>query len=286
MPAREVIEERAHAKINLTLEVLGRRPDGYHEILSVVQAVEMHDLLNFSPDSDVILFSSSANLLTPGNLVLRAIDLVKTRAGTARGVAVKLEKAIPEAAGLGGGSSDAAATLRGLDRLWGLGMTDARRTELSGLLGSDVVFFSTGASTCLMEGRGEKVSVLRPLPRSYVVLLKPPLQIPDKTRTMYSLLGPSLYTRGEPTRSVMDMVAKGDSLSQACCYNVFEPVAFSRYPVLREYKQHLLTAGAEVVGLAGSGPTLYTMTPDRERAEYINRQVQKKKLTSYLTHTL
>ena len=126
MSTQKSLTVNAYAKVNLTLEVLGRRPDGYHEIASVMQTVGLHDVVELTPADDVTLECDRPGLETPDNLALRAAAALRAEAGVREGVHIDLRKAIPVAAGLGGGSSDAAATLVGLNRLWGLGMSAGR----------------------------------------------------------------------------------------------------------------------------------------------------------------
>jgi 4-diphosphocytidyl-2-C-methyl-D-erythritol kinase len=158
----------APAKVNLFLEVLAKRADGYHEIATLLVAVSLYDTLEFKEEAsgDVQLLSNHPNLSTgPDNLVCRAADLLRQRRGVRRGARIRLTKRIPLAAGLAGGSSDAAATLAGLNRLWGLGLADGELAALGADLGSDVpFFFSAPAAWC--TGRGEQVTPLplgRPL---------------------------------------------------------------------------------------------------------------------------
>src|SRR5438552_1098782 len=150
----------APAKVNLFLEVLGKRPDGYHEIATLMAAVGLYDTLVFKeePSGEVRLRSSNSDLSTgPENLVLRAVELVRQHTGSKRGVAIRLIKRIPLAAGLAGGSTDAAATLAGLNQLWRLGLETKDLAGLAAQLGSDVpFFFAAPAAWC--TGRGEQVS--------------------------------------------------------------------------------------------------------------------------------
>src|SRR5262249_28142922 len=150
----------APAKINLTLEVLGPRPDGFHALRSVMQALPLADALTFEPAGDLRLRCSRSDLEGPHNLVWRAAELLRRTAGTARGAHVRLHKRIPVAAGLGGGSSDAATTLIGLDALWGLETPRATLLDLGARLGSDVPFFLGERPTALVEGRGERLTPL------------------------------------------------------------------------------------------------------------------------------
>ncbi len=151
---------KAYAKINLTLEVLGRREDGYHDIVSILQTIDLHDTLTLEPAQDMALECDQSELEGPDNLVLKAAALLREATGCHQGARLKLQKGIPLAAGLGGGSSDAAAALLGLSRLWGLGLSAEKLMPLAAKLGSDVPFFLYGG-TAMAQGRGE---IVRPLP--------------------------------------------------------------------------------------------------------------------------
>ncbi|MDQ3927993.1 MAG: 4-(cytidine 5'-diphospho)-2-C-methyl-D-erythritol kinase, partial [Chloroflexota bacterium] len=177
-----MLELPAYAKINLGLEVTGKRPDGYHNLVSIMQLVDLHDTLTFSPADDLRLFSDDPAMLAEGdnNLVLRAAHLLQRTCDVRKGAHITLDKRVPSAAGLGGGSSDAAATLLGLLRLWGLDLPREELSRLGGLLGSDVPFFFAGP-TALVEGRGEQVTPLGASPVFYAVLVSQPYDIPGKT---------------------------------------------------------------------------------------------------------
>ena len=156
------------AKVNLTLEVLGKRNDGYHEIASVMQAINLCDRLTFSIADDLSLITDTPGLDTKDNLVYRAASLLNDKTGVSAGAEIHLCKGIPVAAGLGGGSSDAAATLLGLNRLWGLHLARDELEELAAQLGSDVPFFLAGGAA-LAEGRGERITPLPSPPTSCLV---------------------------------------------------------------------------------------------------------------------
>ena len=187
---------RAPAKINLGLTVLRRRPDGYHDLLSVMQQLSLADTLLLEPHREPgwRFFCSEPALSGEDNLVCRAAALLAEKAGQRRplpGVKISLFKSIPVAAGLGGGSSDAAAALKGLNSFWGLGLSLAELLELGAALGSDVPYCLLGG-TALVQGRGEKVASLPALPFHWVVLALPPgLQL--STAQVYAALNPGLF---------------------------------------------------------------------------------------------
>lgn len=162
----------APAKLNLHLRVVGLRPDGYHELDSVFHTIGLADTVRLEAAPEVRLTCSDPALEGPANLALRAAHALRARAGEGRGVHVRLEKRIPPGAGLGGGSSDAAAVLKGLNRLWGLGLSPEALAEVGAGLGSDVPFFLVGGAA-RVRGRGERVTALAPLAGTWCLLVHP-----------------------------------------------------------------------------------------------------------------
>ncbi|MCL5959315.1 MAG: 4-(cytidine 5'-diphospho)-2-C-methyl-D-erythritol kinase [Chloroflexi bacterium] len=255
----------AHAKINLTLEILGKRPDGYHEIASLMQALALHDQLTFTPAKNLFLRSNVAELETEDNLIFRAARLLHNELGVSKGAAVDLKKRIPLAAGLGGGSSDCAAALRALDELWNLGLSVDQLIELGSRLGSDVPFFFHGG-TALVEGRGETVTPLPPFPFHWVVLVTPRVELAEKTRALYSKVTPAHYSSGERTLRLADRLRRGEPFDYSLLANAFLPILLDESPAVRACWERVLQEGANHVLLSGSGPTLYTLLRKEEDA--------------------
>jgi 4-diphosphocytidyl-2-C-methyl-D-erythritol kinase len=280
-----MLQVRAPAKINLTLEVLGKRPDGFHNIRSVVQAVDLCDNLGFSLSNDIEVKSSTPDFVAEKSLIPGAAALLRQAKGCTQGVTIELEKRIPFAAGLGGDSSDAAAVLLGLNQLWPTELKPSQLLDLATRLGSDVAFFLHGG-TALVEGRGEKIAPLPSLSQSWVVLIIPPLPIIEgKTRKLYSRLKPGHYSDGEITDSMVLGLTRGE-VSPSMLFNTFENVAYRFFPKLKVYKEHFIKLGAENVHLAGSGPTLFSLLNDRPKAEDLYQRCQYQGLTCYLAATL
>lgn len=276
----------AYAKINLTLEVVGKREDGYHEIASVVQAIDLCDTLYFQPGDHIRIASNIPSLVTPNNLVYKSVRLMQDVTSSNSGVDISLEKGIPVASGLGGGSSDAAITLRALNKIWGLDLTLEDLQKVAAKLGSDTFFFLRGGRTALVTGRGDKVTALPPLPKTWVVLLKPPVNIANKTQRMYAGLAPSNFTNGEATRRMLEPLYQRGKNVYSFCYNVFEDIAFDFFPELEEYRRCFLAAGAEKVHLAGAGPTLFTIVEEKAQGEEIYQRLDKESVIVYLAQTL
>lgn len=276
---------RAYAKINLSLEILGRRRDGYHDLLTILQTVDLYDTLSFEPAADITLTCNVPGLAGEGNLVLRAAHLLQRATGCPGGAAIHLEKGIPPAAGLGGGSSDAATTLVALSRLWGLSMTQANLQNLAAALGSDVPFFLSGG-TCLAEGRGEVLTPLPALPEHWVVLIRPPLEIPDKTALMYANITRREYTGGSVTRHIARTLQQGRPLEPGLIFNAFEWVAYRLFEVIDVVRQQVVEAGADHVRLCGAGPALYAIYATEAPARALAARLREEELEVYLTRTI
>jgi 4-diphosphocytidyl-2-C-methyl-D-erythritol kinase len=260
-----VLIVHAYAKVNLTLEVLGKRADGYHQIVSVMQSIDLSDEVSFTPSNQLTLKCSVPSLETDDNLVLRAANLLKDHTGYSGGADILLQKHIPIASGLGGGSSNAAATLGALNRLWKLDMGDEDLQSLAALLGSDVSFFLLGG-TAMAERRGEEVKELPQMPTTHLVLLAPPVEIHDKTATMYNHLTSEDFSKGEAAAKLTNCLKEGKRPEANLLFNAFEEVAFDLFPPLAEYRHVMLEAGAGWVHLAGSGPALYTFAASKAGA--------------------
>ncbi|MBM3157307.1 MAG: 4-(cytidine 5'-diphospho)-2-C-methyl-D-erythritol kinase [Chloroflexi bacterium] len=281
-----MISLKAFAKINLTLEVLSKRADGYHEIASVLQAISLADTLTFEPADTLEFQCDVEELRTPDNLVFKAARLLKETSGYKKGARISLAKMIPLAAGLGSGSTDAAATLVGLNKLWGLNLSIPKLLELAAKLGSDVPFFLYGG-TALAQGRGEKLTPLPSTSETWLVLLKPPIEpAVNKTAQLYSRLNPSHFTPGQHTEKLVAHLKHGGNMESSFLYNVFDQVAFDFFPALSDYRTRFLESGARDIHLTGSGPTLFTLVPDKYRGEAILKHLKSKELEAYLVHTM
>ncbi|MCX6011678.1 MAG: 4-(cytidine 5'-diphospho)-2-C-methyl-D-erythritol kinase [Chloroflexi bacterium] len=276
---------RAPAKINLTLEVLGERADGFHDIRSVIQAINLCDSLGFSLSDKIEVSSDTPDFIAEKSLVARAAARLQQVKGCAQGARIEVEKRIPLSSGLGGDSSDAAAVLLGLNELWQPGLKPAKLLELAMRLGSDVAFFLYGG-TALAEGRGEKIAPLPALPHRWVVLLTPAMpEVEKKTKQLYERLKPKHYSDGKITDSMVVGLTRG-AVSPSMLFNTFENVAYDFFPKLKLYKEHFLKLGAPHVHLAGSGPTLFSMIEDKAQAEDLYQRCKDQGLEAYLADTL
>ncbi len=253
----------APAKINLTLEVTGRRSDGYHDIASIMQTVDLVDELTFEEADALTLECDVPELATEDNLVLRAARLLARHAGVDRGARIGLRKRVPHAAGLGGGSSDAATTLAGLSRHWGLDMTPRDLVPLAASLGSDIPFFLHGG-TAMVSGRGQRVQPLPPADLGWVIILAPDILAENKTGAMYGRLGEPDMTRGFLTRKLAARIAGGGDVPPQFLFNVFDSVALQAFESLEGYWQTLEDLGAREIHLAGSGPAMFAPVSKKE----------------------
>ncbi|MDK2784394.1 MAG: 4-diphosphocytidyl-2-C-methyl-D-erythritol kinase [Bacillota bacterium] len=257
----------AWAKVNLGLEVRERRPDGYHNVRMVNQTVSLADRIALLPQREGITLKLSGAELPAGedNLAYRAAKLLQERCGVRAGVRIELRKRIPVAAGLAGGSADAAAVLYGLNRLWGLNLTLQELQALALELGSDVPFALHGG-TALAEGRGEVLTPLTPLVPCWLVLARPRVEI--STAWAYAELDRYPPAARPDIDGLLAALAAGDLKGVAAHLgNSFESVIRERYPSVVEAKKALLAEGALGACLTGSGPTVFGLFPERAGAE-------------------
>ncbi len=274
---------RAAAKVNLTLEVLGKRADGYHEIATVMQAVDLSDRITLDDADDLELRSGSTEVPTDaGNLAWRAATALKEAAGVRGGVHIALDKRIPVAAGLGGGSSDAAGVLLGLNRLWRLQWPLERLDEVAATLGSDVPFFLRGGAA-LASGRGEKVEPLRG--RSMALVLVNP-RVPSSTAQMYGRLTPAMYSDGTATRALAGALGRSAARVAASLYNGMEAAAVAVFPQIVQMRAALLAAGALGALMSGSGPTVFGVARSYEQARQIRGRVARGSWECWAVRTL
>lgn len=254
-----MLKLKAPAKINLTLEALRLRDDGYHEIATVLQTVDLCDVVTFESADTLKFECDDPTLSGQDNLVWKAAMLLQEERGVKYGANIHLQKTIPQAAGLGGGSSDAATTLKGLNVLWDLGLSLDQLSELGATLGSDVPFFIHGG-TALARGRGEQVELLPAAQIPWVVILYPQIQIAtNKTKFLYESLNQSQFTRGFLTLKLAERIRGHGDIPIELLFNVFDSVAVHAYSDLGVYWDSFQELGAPEVHLCGSGPAMFTL---------------------------
>jgi 4-diphosphocytidyl-2-C-methyl-D-erythritol kinase len=273
----------APAKINLILEVLRKRPDGFHDISSVVQTLSFCDKIKITPAPKLEVRCNLPEWSLNKSLVNKAINLLKNSTGGYQGALIEIEKHIPLSSGMGGDSSDAAAVLRGLSLHWNLKLALRDLIAYATQLGSDVPLFLYGG-TLLLEGKGEKIRPVKPLPHMTAVLLVPPVTRPEnKTQQMYAQLSVRNYTSGRNSLDFINMLEGKSATPGLKLYNVFDEVALRFFPGLKEYKQKFVEAGAADVHLSGSGPTLFYLTRDDVKGYDVHQKLKKMGLEAYLS---
>ena len=264
------MEVRAFAKLNLTLDVLGKRPDGYHDLCMVMQSISLHDSLTLAPNSEGQLrVGSNLSFLPTGEKNLAAAAALRFWAALGRppeGLDIQIEKRIPVCAGMGGGSSDAAAVLRVLNQREGAPFSPAELARIGEQVGSDVPYCVLGG-TALAEGRGERLTPLPPLPRCWIVACKP--EFPISTPELFRRID-SVRVRCRPdTAGMLAALREGDLAGTARrMYNVFEDVLPPRcHGRVMELKNGLIQHGALGASMSGTGPTVFGLFDSAPQAE-------------------
>ena len=310
-----MIQLRASAKINLYLRVLGRRPDGYHEIETVFERIDLADELTFEPADAGINLTCSDPTLSCGedNLVLKAARLLQRSTGNTRGARIHLLKRIPIAAGLGGGSSDGASALRGLNHLWELGLTPAQLHELAAQLGSDVAFFLEDAPFAIGRGRGERCEPIAGAASLAHVLVTPNIQLSTKEiyeglatsqHVQKTFAGPAaalpawapppgvdppiagssaspanvpLTTSAPSINMLVHALRNGSALAGLAegIHNDLEPEAIRRCPVIARIQSALQELGCLSAHVSGSGPTVVGLCRDIQHAAAVAGDIRQ-----------
>ena len=274
----------AAAKVNLALEVLSRRADGYHEIATVMHAVDLSDRLTFEDAPTLEVRTGAPGVPTDErNLAYRAAAALQAAAKVECGVRITLDKRIPVAAGLGGGSTDAAATLVGLNRLWHLQWPAERLEELAVGLGMDVPFFLRGGAA-LGTGRGERLTEI-PSAVLGLVLVNP--RFPVSTAETYGRVTQAMYSDGRRARTMAEALARrGAGRVAASLYNGLEPAARQGYPQIAQMEAALMAAGALGAMMSGSGPTVFGVARSWEQARQIRARVARGAWECWAVRTL
>ena len=259
------IRLKARAKINLGLDVLGKREDGYHEVRMVMQTIGIYDrlILTKIPEEEIRITSNLAFLpVNENNLIYKAIKLLKDEYHFPGGISVDLNKFIPVAAGMAGGSTDAASTMFGVNRLIGLNLSMGKMMELGVRLGADVPY-CVMRGTALAEGIGEKLTRITPVPHMWILIAKP--QINVSTRLVYEQLDMGGIQKHPDIDGIIRAIEAQDVVRIAQSMgNVLENVTVPLYPVIETIKQDMLSHGAINAMMSGSGPTVFGIFPDEQ----------------------
>lgn len=264
-----MIYETAPAKINLTLDTLYKREDGYHEVEMIMTTIDLNDRLTFECRDDGEIIIDVEHNFVPSdhrNLAYKAAKLMQDRYNIKKGVKISLEKSIPISAGLAGGSSDAAATFRGLNELWGINESLETLSELASEIGSDISFCIYG-KTALCQGRGEKITHLPKPPSAWVVIAKPDIGV--STPEIYGAL--DLENKDEvQTQACLKAIENNDyALMCQSLGNSLEKVTMQRYPEVEKLKNTMSNTGVDAALMSGSGPTIYGFVQKERQAKQV-----------------
>ena len=267
----------AYGKINLTLDVLGKRPDGYHNVEMIMQSVELHDqiILSEKEDEGIEIRCNSSHVPTDeNNLAYQAADILMKEAGVNKGVTIQIIKKIPVAAGLAGGSTDAAAVLKGLNSLLGLKVSEERLKELGAQLGADVPFCINGG-TVKATGIGTELTSLSSLPELELVMVKPDIGV--STKKIYTNYKEELITN-RPDTAAMEKAIEARDIEgiKDNMVNVLEDITLSIYPEVAEIKEKMEELGDYPVLMSGSGPTLFAVINNRQDADEYSQLLKEK----------
>ena len=274
------IELKALAKINLGLDVLGRRENGYHDVRMVMQSIYLYDEVKIEKtEAPGIALASNLSFLPTGegNIAYKAAQLLTEEFEIGEGIKITLNKHIPVAAGLAGGSSNAAAVLFGMNRMFRLGLTQDELMARGVRLGADVPYCIM-RGTVLAEGIGEELSVLSAMPKCTVLIAKPPVSV--STKVVYEALDAKEIVEHPDIDGIIEGLKK-HSLKQvaACMGNVLEDVTIPMHPVIDRIKQEMIDAGALNAMMSGSGPTVFGLFESRAAAREAQRRIREKSLT-------
>ena len=266
---------KSHGKINLGLDVLYKREDGYHEINTIMQQIDLCDTLTIrEKEEGIIIKSNNKDLpLDSSNLIYKAWEKLQEKTGIKKGIEVTVDKRIPIAAGLAGGSSNAAVVLKGLNELWDLSLDEKSLREIGVEIGADVPFCITGG-TALAEGIGEKLTKLKPFKDKDLLLVNPGLTI--STAEVYGSLKPNGKRRLN-VEKIIQFIEKNDLHSLAKhIVNVMEEVVIKKNPIISEIKKDLIECGALGSLMSGSGPTVFGLFDDKEKLNFCKEKLKNK----------
>lgn len=279
------ISVKALAKINLGLDVLRKREDGYHEVCMVMQTIHLYDRLDIvkNRSGQITMETNLAFLPTnENNLVYKAAKLLCDEFGIKDGIHVNLQKRIPVAAGMAGGSTDAAAVLYGVNKMFDLGLTTQQLMERGVKIGADVPYCIM-RGTALAEGIGEKLTQLPPMVKCPILIAKPAINV--STKFVYENLKPDTVNHPDMQQLVADIKAKDLHGIAAHMGNVLESVTIPEYPIIAEIKEYMMNHGAVGAMMSGSGPTVFGLFEDEKTAEAAYEAMKKSELAKqvYLT---
>lgn len=277
------LQLKAYGKINLGLDVIRKRPDGYHDLDMIMQMVDVYDdVIIEKKAGEEIVVKADAAVLSNGkdNLAYMAAKMLFDEFGIKSGVEITIHKRIPIAGGMAGGSSDCATTLIGINEMFNLGLSKQQLMERGVKLGADVPYCVLGG-TAIARGIGEVLTPLPTPPQCHVIIAKPPISV--STAYVYGHIRPDEITK-RPDIEQMTLAIKEQDLNKLSdlLYNVMEEVTVSEYPVIEKLKSIMLENGALNSIMSGSGPTVFGLFDDREKAQAAMKALDSKELTEQL----
>lgn len=277
------LQLKAYGKINLGLDVIRKRPDGYHDLDMIMQMVDVYDdVIIEKKAGEEIVVKADAAVLSNGkdNLAYMAAKMLFDEFGIQSGVEITIHKRIPIAGGMAGGSSDCATTLIGINEMFNLGLSKQQLMERGVKLGADVPYCVLGG-TAIARGIGEVLTPLPTPPQCHVIIAKPPISV--STAYVYGHIRPDEITK-RPDIEQMTLAIKEQDLNKLSdlLYNVMEEVTVSEYPVIEKLKSIMLENGALNSIMSGSGPTVFGLFDDRKKAQAAMKALDSKELTEQL----
>lgn len=277
------LQLKAYGKINLGLDVIRKRPDGYHDLDMIMQMVDVYDdVILTKKEDDEIVVKTDAAVLSNGkdNLAYMAAKTLMDEFGINQGLEIKINKRIPIAGGMAGGSSDCATTLIGVNQMFDLGLTKEELMERGVKLGADVPYCILGG-TAIARGIGEILTPLPTPPQCYVIIAKPPVSV--STAFVYGNIRPDEITKRPDIESMASAIKDQDLYKlSSMLYNVMEDVTVPEYPIIQDIKDVMLNGGALNSIMSGSGPTVFGLYDDKQKAEKTVEQLKQKGLTEQL----
>ena len=280
------IELKAYAKINLSIDVLGKRPDGYHEVKMIMQTLMLHDIVIVKKGIGNINIECSNKWIPKGekNIAYKAAALMMDKFGIKDGIDINIKKSIPVSAGLAGGSADAAAVFKAINELYELGLNTNELMQLGKTIGADVPYCIVGG-TALAQGIGEKITLLSSFPCTDVLIIKPPFGV--STAWVYENLRLNeIHIR--PDIQALQMGIEKQNITEVSreMINVLELVTIKRYSVIEKLKKQLIQNGAKGSLMSGSGPSVFGLFENKDAANKALENIKSRKMQCFLTKTI
>ena len=277
---------KSHAKVNLFLKVLRKRSDGYHEIESLIQEISLCDnILLEDRQKGITILCPNKEISIPSNhnnLAYKAAKLLMERFNIKKGISITIDKKIPVGSGLGGGSSNAASVLKGLNQLWNLGLKNAQLQELGASIGSDVPFFING-KTALVKGRGVKIHTCFTIPKIWLVLAIPNINV--STKWAYERMNREL-TKNINSAKLLKLKKLGVKNIVNNLFNRLEGVVLKEYPLIKVIKEKMMACGASGALMSGTGSAVFGIASSKDKACRIAKKISndlKSELVCYVT---